>query len=95
MSWSATVQNTAESGTNIDESIEQARETAKAFDVDDAIREARDAAIDAQLAYVRAAVDAVGEIRIASFSIYGHLNADGSGTVGMSGTLSGPVAATP
>jgi hypothetical protein len=94
MSWSVTVTNSVESGTNIDESIEAAREYAKGLIVDEEIRPAVAAAIEAQLAYVRATVDAVGETRTASFEVYGHLSPDGSGNVGISGTLSSPVAAT-
>lgn len=95
MSWSGSITNTPESGTNVDAAIEKARDSAKSGSVDEAIREARDAAIDAQLDCIKAIVDAVGEVRVVGFSFYGHLNADGSGNVGMSGTLNAPSTATP
>lgn len=94
MSWSGSVSNAPGSGTNVPESIEEARESAKSASVDEGLRETRDKVIDAQLDCIAAAVEAVGETRIVSVNFHGHLNVDGSGTFGLSGSLGVPVAAT-
>ena len=92
MSWSARIENTPDSASGaVDEAIYAAREAATAADVDEAVREARDAMLDAQLAFVRAAIDAAPE-RVVTFSISGHLNDDGSGSISISGTLEAPPA---
>lgn len=87
MSWSGTVTNSPESGTDVDQSIEKARESCKNAWTPEEIREAHDAAIDAQLDCIKAVVDAVGETRVVSVNFHGHLNADGSGSFGLSGNL--------
>jgi hypothetical protein len=96
VSWSVSISNTAESGTNVEESIAKAKAGLEGYlgSLDADLRETVEATVDAQLACIGALAGAPNETRIVSASAWGHLNDDGSGTFGMTGALTAPVAAT-
>jgi len=97
MSWSVSISNTPESGTNVEESIAAAKASLQPYvdGLEPELGAKVSAAVDVQLACIGALAGAPNEIRIVTASAWGHLDPDGSGTFGVSGSLTSPVTATP